>query len=639
MMADKEQVIQALRATLISVKGAITLKQCNRDYRELEGEWIPYRKLGFTSLEKLFHEVPGFDIREVNGEWYVDAIPSQETKHIAMMVACQKPNKKSGAKLGHSSRFPKKQGSWRKPFPPRVSHYKSDYSNTYQHHIIPSFNNNDYAKKPSRYYVNVKTNETKNSFTKTNDSSEKEGLNTIKNYQTNTQLQVSAVEEYKHSTKNVKETEIKGSGKMSASQRLSKLRDRLNPVDCIPLQMPAHSEQVKTEDKDAVSHVVSACNVEPPPDLTSPIAILEWTCKKLCLPQPVYKVSDLKTKGVPVTYHCKVTVGDTYSASSYPDSSPSKEGAMEVASVKLLKEMESLNRGGLLTSSNAKALAGLVEIVSEHEAGIWATSVPNLYRAKYNENLPSNWLELVENSPKIIKDRLVNDYVLLPSNKEVPSFADDLTDEDLPPLQFPDDDFWNVFITVANSTLEVWVRIIGPEYSDSFELLLAEMSRYYEHYGTAVDEALISQNAWYAVKLEEGGWQRAKVLEIEKNTATVFLGDHGDDDTVDLSEIKVLERQFRQLPAQAVLCRLEGAEELAASAAGSSLARTRLVGEVLVAAPGPRADPTDPAVPLVLYDTSTHRDLDLNKEIVHDFCMAGAFAITQNWCEVEVACV
>lgn len=29
-MADKEPVIQALRATLISVKGALTLKQCNR---------------------------------------------------------------------------------------------------------------------------------------------------------------------------------------------------------------------------------------------------------------------------------------------------------------------------------------------------------------------------------------------------------------------------------------------------------------------------------------------------------------------------------------------------------------------------------------------------------------------------------
>lgn len=42
---------------------------------------------------------------------------------------------------------------------------------------------------------------------------------------------------------------------------------------------------------------------------------------------------------------------------------------------------------------------------------------------------------------------------------------DDTIDSDLPALLFPDEDFWNVFVTVANSTLEIWVRIIGAEYS------------------------------------------------------------------------------------------------------------------------------------------------------------------------------
>lgn len=48
-----------------------------------------------------------------------------------------------------------------------------------------------------------------------------------------------------------------------------------------------------------------------------------------------------------------------------------------------------------------------------------------------------------------------------------------------------------------------------------------------------------------------------------------------------------------------------------------------------MAAPGARADPTDPSVAVILYDTSTTRDLNLNKEIVHDFCIAGAFTLTQ----------
>lgn len=52
------------------------------------------------------------------------------------------------------------------------------------------------------------------------------------------------------------------------------------------------------------------------------------------------------------------------------------------------------------------------------------------------------------------------------------------------------------------------------------------------------------------MNLEDGGWQRAKILEIGDDSATVFLGDHGDDDIVPLSEIKILEPQFRRLPAQ-----------------------------------------------------------------------------------------
>lgn len=54
----------------------------------------------------------------------------------------------------------------------------------------------------------------------------------------------------------------------------------------------------------------------------------------------------------------------------------------------------------------------------------------------------------------------------------------------------------------------------------------------------------------YAVNVDDGGWQRAKILEIEEDSATVFLGDHGDDDTVQIHKIKILEPQFRKLPAQ-----------------------------------------------------------------------------------------
>ncbi|XP_061385760.1 tudor domain-containing protein 7 [Danaus plexippus] len=647
-MADKEQVIQALRATLLSVKGAITIKQCNRDYRELQGEWIPFKKLGYPTLEKLFQDVPGFKITQVNGDWVVDAIASQETQHIASMVARQKTNKKQIIKLNHTNRFPKKQGSWRKPT--HTSNYTSSYNNQYsnQYYRVKTtpFNNNSY--NGGKYYKNNKSIDSKNSSISSKTStkgSENQDKPVLKSVNSSSQIiQKSNIisDDYKHSIKNEKETDSKPNRKVSASQRLSKLCDRLSTVDLIPLQLPAHNNLL--DSTDPVSVACPPPKLEPPPDSTA-VEKLEWTCRKLGLPPPVYKVNDIRPKRGPVSYACNIKVG-TYHSMSYPVLSPSEEAARELAAVNLLAQVESLEAGGLVTASAASAVAGLTALVAEHSAGLLAKHVPHQYREKHGENLPNNWLELIENCPYILKDRVANDLLVLlpnieePTSPRVENFHQDNTlDTDLPPLQFPEDDFWNVFITVANSTLEVWLRIIGPQYSDAFEVLLVDMATYYEHSGTTVDKSMIILNAWYAVNLNDGGWQRAKILEIEDETATVFLGDHGDDDTVYFKNIKILEPQFRKLPAQAILCRLEGAEELAASEAGATLVRRRLPGEVLVAAPGPRHDPTDPSVAVVLYDTSTPRDLNLNKEIVHDFAISGAFTLTQKLCEVEVGCV
>ena len=46
----------------------------------------------------------------------------------------------------------------------------------------------------------------------------------------------------------------------------------------------------------------------------------------------------------------------------------------------------------------------------------------NYFRVKYGENLPNNWLELVENCPHIVKDRVVNGLLVLLPNNEVSYF-------------------------------------------------------------------------------------------------------------------------------------------------------------------------------------------------------------------------
>ncbi|XP_052744074.1 tudor domain-containing protein 7B [Bicyclus anynana] len=649
-MTEKEQVIQALKATLISVKGALTLNQCNRDYHELQGEWIPYKKLGYTSLEHLFRDVPGFKITFSKGDWYVDAVATQDTQHIASMVAKQKTTQKK-FRSNYVNRFPKRQGSWRKPAPTPNFSYNNQYSNQYYRVKSTPFNNNNhnYRYNKQSAHLNRSSDSKSSTHVKSVDQPDRSAANGSTSYNSCQVLRETNLNEQKHSIKIDKETEG-SSGKLSASQRLSNLRDRLNTVDLIPLQLPAHADYLEPNVLESPvvpatgSAVYAAASaLEPPPESSSSIVKLEWTCHKLGLPQPVYKTIREK-----IGLLCIIKVG-TYSASSYPDLVPSDEGqAKEFVAGKILAQIGSSGAAGLVTSSDAQALAGLSALVAEHQAGLWANMAPHLYREKYGENLPSYWLQLIENCPSVVKDRVVNGLsVLIPNNGETktpvnkvePVVIDDTIDSDLPPLQFPENDYWNVFITIANSSLEIWLRIIGPQYSGAAEALDEEMISYYQRAGTTVDKSMIIKNAWYAVCLEDGEWQRAKVLEVEEETATVFLGDHGDIDTVPIDQIKILEPQFRKLPAQAILCRLEGVEELAASEAGTALVQRRLLGAALVAAPGLRDDPADPSVAVELFDTSTMVDINVNKELVQDFCLSGDFQLTQKPCSVEVGCV
>lgn len=62
------------------------------------------------------------------------------------------------------------------------------------------------------------------------------------------------------------------------------------------------------ESSGPVTSVTPAHNLEPPPDSTSSVVKLNWTCRKLGLALPVYKVHDIRPKRGPVIYDCTVKV-------------------------------------------------------------------------------------------------------------------------------------------------------------------------------------------------------------------------------------------------------------------------------------------------------------------------------------------
>lgn len=63
------------------------------DYKSLEGQNIPFRQLGFTTLENCIQNVPGIKTSRRGGDLWIEIIPTQETLHISKLVAGQKAPK------------------------------------------------------------------------------------------------------------------------------------------------------------------------------------------------------------------------------------------------------------------------------------------------------------------------------------------------------------------------------------------------------------------------------------------------------------------------------------------------------------------------------------------------------------------
>ncbi|QQP35895.1 Tudor domaincontaining protein 7Alike [Caligus rogercresseyi] len=80
--SDRKEVIKLIRACLLSSKGGVCLDQINRDYHDLVGENIPYRKLGHANLTDFFSKARDVcRIMESQGKILVHPWPPGQPTH------------------------------------------------------------------------------------------------------------------------------------------------------------------------------------------------------------------------------------------------------------------------------------------------------------------------------------------------------------------------------------------------------------------------------------------------------------------------------------------------------------------------------------------------------------------------------
>ncbi|KAK2176141.1 hypothetical protein NP493_680g00019 [Ridgeia piscesae] len=92
---DVEKVKPLLRAVVQSNKGGVAAHRFNGEFRGIMGEDVPYRKLGFPSLNAFIETIPDTIRigRDPDGELTYFAVADASTAHIQRMVAAQKSNK------------------------------------------------------------------------------------------------------------------------------------------------------------------------------------------------------------------------------------------------------------------------------------------------------------------------------------------------------------------------------------------------------------------------------------------------------------------------------------------------------------------------------------------------------------------
>lgn len=87
----KEKVVGLVRAILIPEKAGLPVEKVNREYREFNGENIPWRKMGYSTMEDFLEQNPHMcRVQRKQDGWYLFGVATQETAHIARMVSQQK---------------------------------------------------------------------------------------------------------------------------------------------------------------------------------------------------------------------------------------------------------------------------------------------------------------------------------------------------------------------------------------------------------------------------------------------------------------------------------------------------------------------------------------------------------------------
>ncbi|XP_057192988.1 tudor domain-containing protein 7B isoform X2 [Triplophysa rosa] len=655
-MADEELVKKMLRAVLLSSKSGISLSRLQVEYKDLTGELIPHKQLGYATLDALLQSLSSvvrLD-KEQSGVVVCHATAGNEMAHITKLAARQRSAKRAGrphvvncqmrmkptaplvlnAKPRTSLRQPEHRGHLGRGGGRGGGHGDSRIGNmkdcqpdgrggrphsTPPHTpsrkpLIPSERSDKRMTLPSRFQKEVHAHLSRNPQQSNAPSNLIESATPAKS-----KLPHSAPYSPKLEQSRLKEVLNKHCNGLWVS-KLPQLYRELYKKD-LPIEA--------LKDLENWTHI---CTIEKPCS-SKPQELLLY---------PAKGISQSPTTASAATPPTQVTSPTHQKKPQTQKPSPISQPRSPATSEALPPDLKQR----------------LGELILKYSSGLWAHALPKLYQDTYKSKLP----EFVLDNLTLLSDICTIDYPVPDNPKRAILYAKVVEDEHhnqsgsadsqttetaerrlsiqtVPPLIIPREEYPSVLVVEAADTNSVILRYIGENYSKAQEKLEDEMREFYRQDNTKIVLTSPSPGQLTAVRAEEEDEiLRAQVCEVMPDKVKVYYVDHGFSEDISRSKLLDLHEKFLRLPFQATKCKLAGLGSFSREPAVLKRFESVASGKILLAEILEREE-----VPLVvLYDTSQDDDININAaclKALQDKSLESPLKVNNSYMHVNVTSV
>ncbi|XP_006143780.1 tudor domain-containing protein 7 [Tupaia chinensis] len=639
-MLEADLVSKMLRAVLQSHKNGIALPRLQGEYRSLTGDWIPFKQLGYPTLEAYLRSVPAVVRIETSrsGEITCYAMACTETARIAQLVACQRSSKrKTGRQVNCQMRVKKTMPFFLEGKPKatlRQPGFASDFS---------------VSKKSNPALLRNKGNSL---GVKSDAEMPPCALHTALGNEVLRDVPVQ-----RHVT-------------MSASSRFSP-KASLSP----PFQMHISRTCMK-EPSDNLNQTVEKQNVTPPASYTYKMDEVQnrikeilnkhnngiWISKLPHFYKELYK-EDLNQGILQQFEHWPhiCTVEKPCSGGQDLLLYPAKRQQLlrsELDTAKVPASQPPAPRQTPPATGCPRAMPEdmkekVAELLAKYSSGLWASALPKAFEDMYKVKFPKDALknlaslsdvctiDYISGNPQKailyaklplptdktlqdigqahgdydIKAMVEQEYLQIEEKiaESADTFVEDIT---VPPLTIPTEASPSVLVVELSNTNEVVIRYVGKDYSAAQELMEDEMKEYYSKNPKVTPVQTVHVGQLLAVNAEEDAWLRAQIISIEENKIKVCYVDYGFSENIEKSKAYKLNSKFCSLSFQATKCRLAGLEVLSDDPDLVKVVESLTCGKIFAVEILAKTD-----VPLVvLYDTSGEDDININATCLKAIC-------------------